>query len=281
MRELIIIRGGGDLASGVIQKFHRAGFDVLVLEIEKPNFIRRKVCYGAAIYEGEVMLEGSISKYAGNILENDLFSNIESILNDKMIPVIVDSQLEILDIIKNRYSSEYKVIAVIDSIIAKKNLGMKQELAPITVALGPGFFAGKDVDIVIETMRGHDLGRLIFQGEALPNTGVPGLVGGEAELRVVHSPCEGILTIVKDIGDLVNQGDVIAKIGTEEVKATITGLIRGMITNGLYIKKGLKIADIDPRKAEYKNCFTISDKARTLGGSTLEAVLYMRNIKNV
>lgn len=281
MRELIIIRGGGDLASGVIQKFHRAGFDVLVLEIEKPNFIRRKVCYGAAIYEGEVMLEGSISKYAGNILENDLFSNIESILNDKMIPVIVDSQLEILDIIKNRYSSEYKVIAVIDSIIAKKNLGMKQELAPITVALGPGFFAGKDVDVVIETMRGHDLGRLIFQGEALPNTGVPGLVGGEAELRVVHSPCEGILTIVKDIGDLVNQGDVIAKIDHEEIKATITGLIRGMITNGLYVKKGLKIADIDPRKAEYKNCFTISDKARTLGGSTLEAVLYMRNIKNV
>ena len=158
---------------------------------------------------------------------------------------------------------------------------MKQELAPITVALGPGFFAGKDVDIVIETMRGHDLGRLIFQGEALPNTGVPGLVGGESELRVVHSPCEGILTIVKDIGDLVNQGDVIAKIGTEEVKATITGLIRGMITNRLYIKKGLKIADIDPRKAEYKNCFTISDKARTLGGSALEAVLYMRNIKNV
>ncbi|MBP6063040.1 MAG: EF2563 family selenium-dependent molybdenum hydroxylase system protein [Fusobacteriaceae bacterium] len=281
MRELIIIRGGGDLASGVIQKFNRAGFDILVLEIEKPNFIRRKVCYGAAIYEGEVMLEGSISKYAGNILENDLFSNIESMLNDKIIPVIVDSQLEILDIIKNQYSSEYKVIAVIDSIIAKKNLGMKQNLAPITVALGPGFFAGKDVDIVIETMRGHDLGRLIFQGEALPNTGVPGLVGGEAELRVVHSPREGILTIVKDIGDLVNQGDVIAKIGTEEVKATITGLIRGMITNRLYIKKGLKIADIDPRKAEYKNCFTISDKARTLGGSALEAVLYMRNIKNV
>ena len=281
MRELIIIRGGGDLASGVIQKFNRAGFDILVLEIEKPNFIRRKVCYGAAIYEREVMLEGSISKFAGSIKDKNIFFNVESILNDKMIPVVVDPQLEILDIIKKNYGSQYKVIAIIDSIIAKKNLGMRSDLAPITVALGPGFFAGKDVDIVIETMRGHDLGRLIFQGEALPNTGVPGLVGGEAELRVIHSPCEGVLTIVKDIGDLVEQGDIIAKIGNEEVKATISGLIRGMITDGLYVKKGLKIADIDPRKDEYKNCFTISDKARTLGGAALEAVLCMRNIKNV
>ena len=281
MRELIIIRGGGDLASGVIQKFNRAGFDILVLEIEKPNFIRRKVCYGAAIYEREVMLEGSISKFAGSIKDKNIFFNVESILNDKMIPVVVDPQLEILDIIKKNYSLEYKVIAVIDAIIAKKNLGMRPDLAPITVALGPGFFAEKDVDVVIETMRGHDLGRLIFQGEALPNTGVPGLVGGEAELRVIHSPCEGVLTIVKDIGDLVEQGDIIAKIGNEEVKATISGLIRGMITDGLYVKKGLKIADIDPRKDEYKNCFTISDKARTLGGAALEAVLCMRNIKNV
>lgn len=283
MKELIVIRGGGDLASGVIQKFHRSGFNVIILEIEKPNFIRRKVCYGAAIYEGEVNLEESISKFIGNLKEEktEVFANLEKCFNENKIPVIVDENMEILNVIKTQCSSEYKVVAVIDAIIAKRNLGMKNDLAPITIALGPGFCAGKDVDIVVETMRGHNLARLIFQGEAIPNTGVPGLIGGEAELRVMHSPADGILKIVRDIGEIVEKNQVIATVNDTQVIATISGLIRGMITDGLYVKKGLKICDIDPRKEEYKNCFTISDKARSLGGGALEAFLCMRNKKNV
>ena len=283
MKELIVIRGGGDLASGVIQKFHRSGFNLIVLEIEKPNFIRRKVCYGAAIYEGEVTLEDSTSKYIGNLKEQktEVFADLEKCFNENKIPVIVDENMEILDVIKAQYSLEYKVIAVIDAIIAKRNLGMKIDLAPITIALGPGFYAGKDVDVVVETMRGHNLARLIFQGEAVPNTGVPGLIGGEAELRVMHSPADGILKIVRDIGEIVEKNQIIATVGDVEVVATIPGLIRGMITEGLYVKKGLKICDIDPRKEEFKNCFTISDKARSLGGGALEAFLYMRTKKNV
>lgn len=283
MKELIVIRGGGDLASGVIQKFHRSGFNVIILEIEKPNFIRRKVCYGAAIYEGEVNLEESISKFIGNLKEEktEVFANLEKCFNENKIPVIVDENMEILNVIKTQCSSEYKVVAVIDAIIAKRNLGMKNDLAPITIALGPGFCAGKDVDIVVETMRGHNLARLIFQGEAIPNTGVPGLIGGEAELRVMHSPADGILKIVRDIGEIVEKNQVIATVDDTQVIATISGLIRGMITDGLYVKKGLKICDIDPRKEEYKNCFTISDKARSLGGGALEAFLCMRNKKNV
>lgn len=283
MKELIVIRGGGDLASGVIQKFHRSGFNVIILEIEKPNFIRRKVCYGAAIYEGEVNLEESISKFIGNLKEEktEVFANLEKCFNENKIPVIVDENMEILNVIKTQCSSEYKVVAVIDAIIAKRNLGMKNDLAPITIALGPGFCAGKDVDIVVETMRGHNLARLIFQGEAIPNTGVPGLIGGEAELRVMHSPADGILKIVRDIGEIVEKNQVIATVNDTQVIATISGLIRGVITDGLYVKKGLKICDIDPRKEEYKNCFTISDKARSLGGGALEAFLCMRNKKNV
>ncbi len=283
MKELVVIRGGGDLASGVIQKFHRSGFNVIILEIEKPNFIRRKVCYGAAIYEVEVNLEELTSKFIGNLKEqkSEVFINLEKCFNENKIPVLVDENMGILDVIKAQYSSQYKVVAVIDAIIAKRNLGMKNDLAPITIALGPGFCAGKDVDIVVETMRGHNLARLIFHGEAVPNTGVPGLIGGEAELRVMHSPTDGILKIVRDIGEIVERNQVIATVGDIEVIATIPGLIRGMITDGLYVKKGLKICDIDPRKEEYKNCFTISDKARSLGGAALEAFLYMRKKKNV
>lgn len=321
MRELIIIRGGGDLASGVIQKFHRSGFDVLVLERKNPTFIRRKVSFGSAVYEGSFLLEGSESIFIGDIeelknlslnleererAEKRFFSSIEQSLSEEKIPIILDPEMKILEILRERKLKgknlkedkldeknfnekdfknkglgsrksleNFEVKALIDAVLAKKNLGMKKDLAPITIALGPGFRAEADADIVIETMRGHDLGRLIFQGEALPNTGVPGLVGGESLLRVIYSEHEGVIEIIKDIGDIVEAGEVIAKIGTETVKATITGLLRGMITPGSRVKKGMKIADIDTRVEERGSCFTISDKARALGGASLEAYLIL------
>lgn len=270
INKVIVIRGGGDLASGVIQKLHRTGFNVVVAEIEKPNFIRREVCYGDAIYKKEKELEGSISIYVKD--EQEI---IEALLENK-IPVIIDPTLE-----KIKKLEKIIVLAVIDCIIAKKNIGLKKEF-PITIALGPGFYAGKDADIVIETMRGHDLGKLIFQGEATPNTGIPGEIGGQSEKRVVYSPSEGYIHILRDIGSVVRKDDVIGKITSDrgevtEVRATIDGIVRGMISENYYVKENLKIGDIDPRIEELKNCYTISDKGRSLGGAVLEALLILKN----
>ncbi|MGL5578981.1 MAG: selenium-dependent molybdenum cofactor biosynthesis protein YqeB [Fusobacteriaceae bacterium] len=284
MRELVIIRGGGDLASGVIQKFHRSGIPILVLESKNPSFIRRKVSYGEAVYGGEILLEGSRAKYLGDADEN---LDWDEIFTGEYIPLITDPGMKIFEVIekynckKEKEYDKVKIIALIDAIIAKKNLGVKRDLAPITIGLGPGFYAGKDVDVVIETMRGHNLGKLILEGEALPNTGIPGMVGGESHLRVIYSDYEGRLKITRDIGEIVQEGEVIAEIGNNKICAKISGVIRGMIRGGYPVKKGMKIADIDSRKEEQKNCFTLSDKARALGGSALEAYLYLRKTKKI
>ncbi len=261
--KVVIVRGGGDLASGTINRLHNMGFKVLVLEIEKPNFIRRKVCYGQAVYEKEFLLEGIVSERADNLDE------IKNIWADGRIPVYIDSQMEIV--------SKIKPIAVIDAIIAKKNLGMRKGIAPITIALGPGFEAGKDVDVVIETQRGHNLGRIIFEGFAAENTGIPGIIKGYGKERVIHAPASGKLKIVHDIGSIVQKDEIIAYIDSVPVYASLTGLIRGMIREGSIVEKGLKISDIDPREEELKNCYTISDKARTISGGVAEALFYLMN----
>jgi xanthine dehydrogenase accessory factor len=258
--ELIVIRGGGDIASGTIQKLYRSGFKVLVLEIEKPTFIRRKVCYGEAVYEDEVTLEGITAKLIRNLHE------LEGVWKEGKIPVLIDGQG--YSIIK------LKPKGVIDSILAKRNLGTSINMADITIALGPGFEAGKDVHAVIETMRGHNLGKIILKGKAMENTGVPGEIIGFSEERVIYSSAAGMIRNVRDIGDVVSKGEILAYVGEEEVRATIDGMLRGIIKDNSLVKEGLKIADIDPRLSEKENCFTISDKARAIGGAVLEAVLY-------
>lgn len=262
MSELVIIRGGGDLASGVIQKFHRSGFRVLVLETEKPSFIRRNVCYGEAVYEKEMILEESKAVLAHRIDE------IHKILDNGDIAVIVDPSGNTI--------KKLKPLAVVDAILAKKNLGTNLQMAPVTVGIGPGFSAGKDVDIVIETMRGHDLGRLIFTGEAKKNTGIPGVIKGYGRERVIYSEVGGTIKNIKEIGDFVEKGEVIALIGNTKVISPLTGVLRGLIRNGYQVPKGFKIGDVDPRKNQQQNCYTISDKARNIGGSALESVLYLR-----
>jgi xanthine dehydrogenase accessory factor len=168
-------------------------------------------------------------------------------------------------------------MAVVDGILAKKNMGTNRNMAPITVALGPGFVAGEDVDAVIETKRGHHLGRVLWNGSAAPNTGIPGIIGGYGKERVIHCPAKGILRNVKKITDLVSKGEVIAVVETEEgvipVEATLDGILRGLIRDGYPVKPGFKIADIDPRLDERQNCFTISDKARCIAGGVLEAIM--------
>ena len=259
--DIVIIRGGGDLASGTIQKLHRSGFKVLVLEIPKPTSIRRDVSFGEAIYQGEIEIEGIIAIHVNSL------SEIENAWSNKKIPVIIDEQGKYIKIIKPKI--------LVDAIIAKKNLGTTVDMADITIALGPGFTAGEDVDVVIETARGHNLGRLIFQGQAANNTGIPGNIMGFSKERVIHSVCAGTMLNVLHIGDVVQKDDVIAYIGDVPIKATISGLLRGILRSGITVTKGFKIADIDPRLSEKTNCYTISDKSRSIAGGVLEAILYL------
>jgi len=267
---LIIVRGGGDMATAVVHRLWRAGFRVLVLEAEKPAAIRRQVAVSEAVYEGRACVEGMTA------VRIESADQMQAVFDAGCVPLLVDPD-----------GCSIAVLCpdvVIDAIIAKKNLGTRIDMASLTVALGPGFEAGHDVHAVIETMRGHNLGRVITDGFAMPNTGVPGSIGGYAAERVIHAADAGILRNRHAIGDYVQQGETIAEIETEggciPVSASITGLIRGLIRDGFPVTKGFKIADIDPRREEYANCFTISDKARCIAGSVLELVCaqYMKKM---
>lgn len=261
LKDTVIIRGGGDIASGVIQALHRSGFRILVLEAEQPTAIRRKVSFCEAVYEKTVTIEGI---RAICVMDEE---EMQQAWRNGAVPLIIDTD--------GKYIEELKPDIVIDAILAKRNMGTNREMAPITIALGPGFEAGRDVDIVIETMRGHRLGSLIQSGYAIDNTGIPGEIMGFSKERVIYSPIEGIIQNVRDIGDKVQAGETIAMIGSSEIRSPLDGILRGIIRNNLYIAKNTKIADIDPRIQEQKNCFTISDKARTIGGAVLQAILYL------
>ena len=262
----IIVRGGGDLATGTIYKLHQSGFPVLVLETENPSAIRRNVAFSEAVYQGRQTVEGLTCTLAKSIPET------ENLLKAGALTMLVDPAGESI--------SHFEPLAVVDAILAKENLGTRRDMAPITVALGPGFTAGVDVDAVVETKRGHNLGRVFYSGSAAPNTGIPGIIGGYGKERVIHSPAAGILRTVSKITDTVEKGQTIALVETENeevpVCATLTGLLRGLIRDGYPVSQGFKIADIDPRMDEYNNCFTISDKARCIAGGVLEAVLHLK-----
>ena len=282
--QLVIVRGGGDLATGVIWALRRAGFPVLILESEHPSAIRRTVSLSEAVYEGTATVEDITVRLARNLDQAQYF------LFEDGIAMLVDPEgRAIRDIIdtEEKYSEwdtglttlegggrHLFLTAVVDAILAKRNLGTTKDMAPFVVALGPGFTAGQDCDVVIETMRGHTLARPIREGSALPNTGTPGLIAGHSADRVIHSPAAGVLRAVSKIGDEVEQDQVIACIETGEqdsvpVKASFAGLLRGLIRDGYPVSEGFKIADIDPRREQYENCFTISDKARALGGAVV------------
>jgi xanthine dehydrogenase accessory factor len=251
----IVVRGGGDLATGVVQKFFRAGFPVVILETSAPTAIRRSVALCEAVYDGFAQVEDMSCRRVSNTDE------LEGCWRAGAIPLLIDLSGETI--------AQIRPSAVIDAILAKRNLGTHRGMASVTIALGPGFCAGEDVDVVIETMRGHDLGRLIFKGSAMPNTGIPGEIGGKSSQRVIHAPASGTVIHKKRIGDVVENGEVLFTAGGTEVRAPFTGLLRGLIREGAEVPKGMKVADIDPRTdVEWR---TISDKARCLGGAALEA----------
>ena len=273
-KDLIVVRGAGDLATGTIHRLKKAGFRLLVLEAEHPAAIRRQVALSEAVYAGSARVEDveavrmdvdlAEKKNRKELLEQEM----ERIWKKDGVPVLVDpAGLSI---------AALRPAVVVDAILAKKNLGTTKEMAPLVIALGPGFTAGEDVDVVIETKRGHNLGRVIRSGSAVPNTGIPGIIGGYGKERVMHAQAEGILRNAASIGDIVEARAVIAEIETENgtvpVEASLSGLLRGLIRDGYPVTKGFKIADIDPRKEELQNCFTISDKARCIAGSVLEGI---------
>lgn len=273
-KDLIVVRGAGDLATGTIHRLKKAGFRLLVLEAEHPAAIRRQVALSEAVYAGSARVEDveavrmdvdlAEKKNRKELLEQEM----ERIWKKDGVPVLVDpAGLSI---------AALRPAVVVDAILAKKNLGTTKEMAPLVIALGPGFTAGEDVDVVIETKRGHNLGRVIRSGSAVPNTGIPGIIGGYGKERVMHAQAEGILRNAASIGDIVEARAVIAEIETENgtvpVEASFSGLLRGLIRDGYPVTKGFKIADIDPRKEELQNCFTISDKVRCIAGSVLEVI---------
>lgn len=264
VKDLIIVRGGGDLATGTVHRLWSAGLPVLVLETERPAAIRRQVSISEAIYDGKTTVEGM----EGVRVQDDREA-LKAIAAGK-IPVRADPRGESI--------GRLRPAVVVDAVLAKKNIGTYKEMAALTIALGPGYEAGRDVDLVIETMRGHDLGRIIRKGTALADTGIPGNIGGYTAERVIHATAAGRLHNIRRIGDVVRAGDEIAQIVRKDgsissVTAAIPGILRGLLREGYPVTEGFKIADVDPRQDELDNCFTISDKARCIAGSVLEAVI--------
>lgn len=258
----VLIRGAGDLATGIGWRLHRCGFQVLMTEVKQPTMVRRTVSFSNAVYEKEMTVEGVTAR----LVEDE--EQINQAFADGIIPVVVDPSASC------RKAFEPDVL--VDAILAKENLGTGIDDAPLVIGVGPGFFAGRDCHLVVETKRGHNLGRVIEHGEAIPNTGIPGDVGGYTIERLIRSEGEGIFNPYVQIGDLVKKGQPVGESGGMEIRARMDGIVRGMLYPGLWVKKGMKCGDIDAR-CEREHCFTISDKARSIGGGVLEGILYFQH----
>ncbi len=258
----ICVRGGGELASAVAHRLHKSNFKLVLTEIADPQAVRRQVSFCEAVHYGTKEVESVLAKLVSSPDE------IYTAWQDGSIPLIIDPETNIKSIIKPD--------VLIDAIIAKKNTGVNITDAPLVIGLGIGFYAGKDVHMVIETNRGHNLGRVITDGEAEADTGVPGIIGGYSRERVFRAPKDGKIKTIKDIGEYVKSGDVVAMVDDSSVKVEIDGIIRGMLADGTDVYKGMKAGDVDPRgKKEF--CYTISDKGRAIAGAVLEAILSFYN----
>lgn len=257
---LVLIRGAGDLASGIALRLHHAHLSVVMTDLPQPTAIRRTVCFSQAIVYGSMTVEDITARFCAAP------ENATVILAAGEIPVLADPEA--------KCRTALRPDVVVDAILAKKNLGTRITDAPCVIGVGPGFTAGKDCHAAVETMRGHTLGRALYHGSPLPNTNIPGLIGGFAGERVLRAPCDGIFTAVHRIGDTVEEGETIGFVEGQRMKCTISGVLRGVLDDGVPVKKGMKSGDVDPRcKPEY--CTTISDKALAVGGGVVEAVLYL------
>ena len=257
---LVLIRGAGDIATGIALRLHRSGLQVVMTDLPRPTAIRRTVCFSPAITDGETTVEGVRAIYAPDT------AAAKKYLSQGAVPVLADPELACRDALHPD--------ALVDAILAKRNLGTRMTDAPVVVGVGPGFTAGEDCHAVVETMRGHTLGRVIYRGSALPNTNIPGLIGGYAGERVLRAPADGIFTQLLDIGAEVKAGDIAGMVGGEPMRCTIGGVLRGILPSGTPVHRGMKSGDVDPRcQPEY--CTTVSDKALAVGGGVLEAILHL------
>jgi xanthine dehydrogenase accessory factor len=261
----ILLRGGGDLATGVAYRLNRAGFPVVVLELARPLVVRRRVALATAVLEGGIQIEGLNGHLAAS------FGEALELAQSGVVPVLVSPELP--------GGADERVAVLIDARMAKRNIDTRMDQAPLVVALGPGFDAGRDCHAVIETMRGHRLGRVIWQGGALPNTGTPGIVAGKGAERVLRAPVAGVVEWQVEIGEVVKKGQLLGSVAGQVVAAPFDGVLRGLIAPGTAVPAGLKIGDLDAR-ADVSACFTISDKALAIGGGVLEAVLSWLNNKD-
>ncbi len=260
---VVLIRGAGEMASGVVHRLHRCHFKICMTEIPEPLAVRREVAFSEAIYDSKKEVEGVQARLISRPEE------IESAWKNDEVPILIDPDAK-----KTR--EFLKPDIMIDAILAKKNLGTKISDAALVIGLGPGFTAGKDVHLVVETNRGHDLGRVISKGSAEVDTGVPGEIGGYTIERLLRTMKKGIFHPQKSIGERVNRGAVVAVSDDFPVIAKISGVVRGLLRDGVEVKKGMKVGDIDPR-GKRELCFTISEKARAIGGGVLEGILYWFN----
>jgi xanthine dehydrogenase accessory factor len=250
---LAVVRGGGDLATGVVFRLWKVGFTVVVLETSNPTAIRRPVSVAQAVFEENHVIAGMTAR---------LLLRASDITDNGNVSVLVDPE--------GISISYLNPDLLVDAIMAKKNCGTRKSMAPRVIAIGPGFRAPNDVHAVVETLRGHNLGRVITKGEAVPDTGIPGEIGGKTCGRVVRSPEEGVFHAAVSIGDRVQTGQFLGDVNGTPVYAKIEGILRGLLHPRVAVVSGMKIGDIDPR-ALRENCFSISDKALAVGGGVLEA----------
>jgi len=265
---LIVLRGGGDLGTGVAHRLSRSGYRVVVLETGEPRAVRRRVAFAEAVHAGETTVQGVLARRVQGDEVGSAWTGRGGGSGARgrapWVPVVVDPEGKLV----RRLEPD----VVIDARMAKRNLGTEREDARLTVALGPGFEAGRDVDIVIETKRGHSLGTVIEEGPALADTGVPGEVAGVSVERLLRSPADGVFRATKVIGDIVAEGDEVATVDGKPVVAATGGIIRGLIADGLTVSEGEKVGDVD-RRGRDVDPGAISDKARAIGGAVLEALL--------
>ena len=285
----IIIKGAGDLASGIALRLKHAGFSIVMTELAQPLAVRRAVCFSQAVYEGSARVED----ISAVLVQNE--QQMAQAFERNEVAVFIDPDASILRTLRDSASPP---LVLIDAIMAKQNTGTAIDDAPVVIGIGPGFTAGIDCHAVIETIRGHTLGRAIYTGSAAPNTGFPGEVGAYTTERLLRCGANGIFTGLCDISSTVKKGDVVALIRcTPEhsaaaanpehstaavrpgqrsadvpIQAGIDGIVRGLLPSGIHVTQGMKAGDIDPR-CDKSNCFTVSDKALSVGGGGLEALL--------
>ena len=255
----ILIRGAGEMASGVAHRLYQCHFKIAITEVEEPTAVRRTLAFAEAVYEGNQTIEGVKAVRVEN------YEEAQRIWTASAIPLFVDPKAKVREILQPD--------VLIDGIMAKKNSDTAMTDARLVIGIGPGFTAGENVHAVIESNRGYHLGRVLWQGQAEPDTGVPSSVGGQTEARVFRAPQSGLFQAVSKIGDMVDAGQAVAEVNGIPIRAAISGQIRGLLRSGIHVSQGMKAGDIDPR-GERGYCYTISDKARAIAGGVLEAILH-------